>query len=114
MRMLKPTLRCIDTRTVKPLPKVADSIYHTPEYAVWRAAVIARAKGQCEDPTCKATHRPGQRLFADHIKELRDGGAPFDLANGMARCGSSHTLKTMAERARRMAARPEGEGGSNP
>ena len=37
----------------------------------------------------------GTRLFADHIVELRDGGNPFELANGQALCGSCHTIKTM-------------------
>jgi hypothetical protein len=43
-------------------------------------------------------------MFADHIVELKDGGAAFDVANGQCLCGSHHTLKTNAERARRMGA----------
>ena len=31
-----------------------------------------------------------------------DGGAPFDVMNGRALCGSCHTRKTAAARARRM------------
>ena len=102
LKMLGPRIPAMDTRRVKPPPKIAAPIYHTPEYERWRAAVIARANGKCQDPKCKAKHWPGQRLFADHIVELRDGGAPFDLANGLARCGSSHSAKTAAERAKRM------------
>jgi hypothetical protein len=102
LTMLKPRLATFDTRIAKPPPKTAAPIYQTPEYERWRAEVIRRAGGRCQDPTCTARHWPGQRLFADHIKELRDGGAPFDVANGMARCGSSHTRKTVAERAKRM------------
>lgn len=45
---------------------------------------------------------PVERLFADHIVELKDGGAPFDVANGQALCGAHHTLKTAAERQKRM------------
>jgi len=91
----------LDTSIAAPPPKVADPIYHSAEYAKWRAEVIQRAGGMCQDPACTAQHFPGQRLFADHIVELKDGGAPFDVSNGMARCGSSHTRKTAAARAER-------------
>lgn len=101
-RMLLP-MRTLDTRTAKPPPKRADPIYHTPEYVAWQAEVIRRSGGRCQDAACRARHYAGQRLFADHIVELRDGGAPFDPANGMARCGSSHTRKTAAARTARMA-----------
>jgi len=40
-------------------------------------------------------------MFADHIKELSDGGERFALSNGQCLCGSHHTLKTNRERARR-------------
>ena len=40
-------------------------------------------------------------MFADHIVELKDGGAPYDLNNGQCLCGSCHTRKTVAERVRR-------------
>ncbi len=40
-------------------------------------------------------------MFADHKLERRDHGAPLDPANGMCLCGSHHTRKTQAERARR-------------
>lgn len=102
LAMLKPRLATVSTAIAAPMPKVADSIYSTAEYREWREAIIARANGKCEDPECKAHHFPGQRLFADHIVELKDGGAPFDLSNGMARCGSSHSLKTAKMRAERM------------
>lgn len=104
--MMRPRIPTFDPRRVKPPPKVADSIYSTPEYRQWRAIVIARAGGKCQDPTCKARHWPGQRLFADHIVELRDGGAPFDPANGQALCGSADTRKTTAVRAARAAGWP--------
>jgi nitrite reductase/ring-hydroxylating ferredoxin subunit len=41
-------------------------------------------------------------MFADHIVEVKDGGAKFDLANGQCLCGSCHTRKTAAARAQRM------------
>jgi 5-methylcytosine-specific restriction protein A len=94
----------LDSNRVRMPDKTADPIYHTPEYDAWREAVIAKAHGRCQDPLCKYPHRRGIRLFADHIKELQDGGAPFDEANGLARCGSCHTRKTAEVRAMRMRA----------
>jgi 5-methylcytosine-specific restriction protein A len=94
-----------DTRRVKPPAKVPAPIYSTPQYKQWRKQVIMRAGGRCQDPQCLHPTRRPSRLFADHIVELRDNGAPFDPANGMVRCGSCHTRKTADARARRMGLR---------
>lgn len=94
-------MRKARTQALVPPLKTVDPIYRTPEYAAWRQAVIARAGGRCQDPECRAPHRRGQRLYADHVVELKDGGAPFDVSNGMARCGASHTRKTARARAAR-------------
>ena len=96
---LPPRLAPIDTRTSLPPAKQADAHYHSPEHRAWSAAVIRRAGGACQGPGCG---RSGVRLFADHIRELRDGGAPFDLANGAALCGACHSRKTATVRAARM------------
>lgn len=95
-------LSTLDVRVARPAPKTADKAYTTPEHRAWSRAVIARAKRRCQGAGCART---GVRLFADHIREIRDGGAPLDLANGQALCGSCHGRKTAAERARRTAAR---------
>ena len=92
----------LDTRCAQPAPKLADRFYTSPEYLAWRAIVIARAGGRCQDPACQRPGRRASRLFADHVVELKDGGAPLDPANGLARCGSCHTRKTIAARAARM------------
>jgi 5-methylcytosine-specific restriction enzyme A len=81
-------------------PKVRAAIYGTPEYREWRLAVIASSGGHCQDPECAHPMR-STRLYCDHIRELRDAGAPFGVANGMVRCGACHTKKTLAQRARR-------------
>lgn len=106
LSMLRPRIIKRDTRRVKPPPRHTDStykIYGTPEYAAWRKAVIDRAQARCEYPGCRRKER---RMFADHIRELRDGGAPYDVNNGQCLCGSHHTAKTMTERARRAQATP--------
>lgn len=75
------------------LPKVTDPHYLTREHRMWADAVKRRAGFACEQ-----CGRNGVRLFADHIEERADGGAPFDLANGQALCGACHTRKTAARR----------------
>jgi hypothetical protein len=103
LTMLRPRIPTADTRIVPRAPKVADPWYNSAEHKAWVAAVIARAGGRCQDPTCKAKHWPGMRIYADHIKERRDRpDLALDVRNGMARCASAHTKKTLAERAKRM------------
>ncbi|MPZ31443.1 MAG: HNH endonuclease [Rhodospirillales bacterium] len=102
VRMLRPMVQVLDTRIARPPPKQVDPHYSSQEHRRWRAIVIARSGGRCQDPACKAPTRPG-RLYADHVVELKDGGAAFDLSNGVARCGSCHVRKGHAERAKRMA-----------
>jgi len=104
LRNVPPRVATLDTRLAPIAPKVVDPHYLTPEHRAWRAEVIRRSGGQCQASDCKAPHR-GQRgrLFADHVQELRDGGAALDPANGAALCGACHTRKTIAARTRRMA-----------
>jgi 5-methylcytosine-specific restriction protein A len=87
----------LDTRRVKPAPKAVAPFYTTPQYRVWREEVIRRAQGRCQE--CR---REASRLFADHIVEVKDGGAPYDLANGVGLCGSCHTRKTARVRVERL------------
>ena len=102
LSMLAPRVAVADTRSAKPAPKTVDPIYQTPEYRAWRAEVIRRSGGACQDPAHDPRQpRAGRRLYADHVHELRDGGSPFDPANGLARCASCHTRKTAVARAAR-------------
>jgi len=99
-------LRCLPLRLpAAGLPraaaaaKMADPIYSTPEYRAWRGQVISRAGGVCEWAGCG---RREPRMFADHIVELKDGGAAFDPANGQCLCGAHHSLKTVRQKRRRL------------
>src|SRR5215475_8186537 len=115
LRTLASLARTVDTRTVKPLPprpsfaqrfKTRDPFYASPEFREWRAKVVARAGGRCEAMTygsrCTKA-QPAHRLFADHIVEIRDGGAPFDVSNGQCLCGPHHLMKTAQARRARVA-----------
>jgi hypothetical protein len=105
LRTLTPLVRALDTRTTKLPPRQMDPVYSTPDFQAWRAQVVARAGGRCEavDHGHRCTEaRPEHRMYADHIVELRDGGAPFDLTNGQCLCASHHERKTIAVRAKRL------------
>lgn len=102
---LKPRIQVLDTRTAKPAPKEADAYYQTPEHKAWREQVLRRAGYRCEwvENGQRCEKAAPHRLFADHILERKDGGADLDPANGQCLCGTHHSLKTAAERAKRMA-----------
>jgi hypothetical protein len=102
--LIKTRLPVAAHRRVAAPPKVSAAVYHTDEYKRWRLLVIERAGGRCEAMTAGgrcSKAQPRHRMFADHIKELRDGGAPFDPANGQCLCGSHHTAKTAEAKGQR-------------
>lgn len=80
-------------------PKVADSFYSSTEWRSLMRDIYARRGRWCED--CGAGGR-GVRLYGDHIKEIRDGGAKLDPMNVRIRCAKCHGRKTAIERARRV------------
>lgn len=64
----------------------------TPLHRSWREAVLTRAGGLCQiryPNRCTNLARE-----ADHIVELSDGGAEYDLNNGQAACAPCHAHKT--------------------
>lgn len=81
-------------------PKKPDPWYLTPEHRAWSAAVIERAGRHCQQ-----CGRGNTRLFADHIREIKDGGDRLDPANGRCLCGSCHSKKTAEARASRLTSR---------
>jgi 5-methylcytosine-specific restriction endonuclease McrA len=99
LRCVPPMLRRADLSAARLPPKTADAWYLTPEHRTWSKAVVARSGFRCQGDGCGRT---GTRLFADHIVEIKDGGARLDPANGRALCGSCHTKITAANRMKRM------------
>jgi 5-methylcytosine-specific restriction protein A len=101
---LRPMVSVVDTRTARPPAKTADEFYSSPEHLTFRQAVLQRAGYRCEaieNGSRCGKAAPAHRLFADHIKEIQDGGDKLDPVNGQCLCGSHHTLKTSAERNKR-------------
>jgi len=75
-------------------PKTADPFYLT---QAWRslAEAVKQARGyRCED--CGAAGRPGDRMVADHVQEIADGGARLDPGNIRVLCPACHARKTVA------------------
>lgn len=96
MRMMQPSLRGRDPRSVKPPPKTGEPFYSSAEWIALRDLERAAAKGICRRPGC------GKRGFiVDHIVEIRDGGAKLDRNNVELLCSSHHGVKTAEARAKR-------------
>lgn len=106
VKQLGPEVKRLDTKIAAAPSKRVDPFYATTAWRALVAAIVAKRGRVCEDPHCDGrTHRAGMRVFADHVVELRDGGAALDEANILLRCGASHSLKTARERTRRVAER---------
>ena len=103
LRIAAPRLSAADNGRVKQSPKRGDPFYDLPEWRKLVARIIAKRGRICEDPACPAAHSNTMRVYADHIVELRDGGAPLDERNVQLLCASAHGRKTIAARAKRMA-----------
>jgi 5-methylcytosine-specific restriction protein A len=59
-------------------------------------SIIAERGRHCEALDCRSPDRgAGGRIYGDHIRELRDGGAPLDRDNIMLLCASCHRSKTL-------------------
>jgi hypothetical protein len=111
LRSLPPLVRTTDTRTTRPpprdkAPKERNALYNSPEFRTWRKQVVTRANGRCEATDAHGNRcpkaYPKHRVYADHIIELRDGGQPFEVANGQCLCASHHESKTHSARTQRL------------
>jgi 5-methylcytosine-specific restriction protein A len=105
LQALRSRVGLADLRTAALPPKVADTFYSSPAWIALRDRVRREAGGRCQVDGCGRVER---RMFVDHIVELKDGGAPLERTNVRLLCPSHHSLKTVAERAKRTARRPGG------
>ena len=71
------------TRTTKAATRQMDPVYSTPDFQALACSGGSQRAGtgaRLVDHGHRCTKaRPEHRMYADHIVELRDGGAPFDL-----------------------------------
>lgn len=100
MRTLGGRLRSAAPQRLRTPPKEADPQYRDPRHAEWAREVVRRAGGRCQWPGCTKA-APAHRMVADHIVELKDGGARFDPANGQCLCVEHNTKKGVEARTAR-------------
>ena len=105
LQALQSRVALANLRTAALPPKVADRFYSSPAWIALRDRVRREAGGRCQVPGCGRVER---RMFVDHIVELKDGGTPLERTNVWLLCASHHSVKTVAERAKRTARRPGG------
>jgi 5-methylcytosine-specific restriction endonuclease McrA len=98
MKTLRPRLKSLRAATLKPAPKVGDKLYESMEWRALVRATVEQRGRRCE--LCGST----DRIYGDHIVEVRDGGAPLD-PNVMLLCAPCHGRKTAAAREARAARR---------
>jgi hypothetical protein len=84
LKVLKPCLKVVDTRTAHPEPKAYQPVYYS---KAWRRLVAQLELERGE--YCQACGKHATYLEADHIVELKDGGAP-DLIRQMSACFAGH------------------------
>jgi 5-methylcytosine-specific restriction protein A len=101
LRTFPPRLRTFDTSRVKVEPKQKASPYYDSRWVELRGEIVRQRGSACEDPEHDPALPRRGRVIADHIIELKDGGALLDPRNVMLRCSRCHGRKTMQARARR-------------
>lgn len=69
-----------------------DEVYNTTQWRLVRDLAFKRDKGVCA--MCQAKGRYTPAVIADHIIEIDDGGAKFELNNIQILCRSCHNIKT--------------------
>jgi len=78
-----------DTKTHK-------EVYNTRRWRKVRELALKRDGGLCQ--MCLAEGRIVKADVVDHIVEIKDGGAAYDLDNLQSLCHSCHNKKTAQER----------------
>ncbi|ABD25091.1 HNH endonuclease [Novosphingobium aromaticivorans DSM 12444] len=86
---------------IAPRAKKTLPFYQSAEWKALVAQVIKLRGRRCQD--CGSG---SGRIYADHVKELRDGGAPLNPMNIWLRCSPCHGAKTEARRRERAGLRP--------
>ncbi len=97
LKLVRPKLATARTTRVSYPDKKVELFYQSPEHKAWALAVKTRDGFQCQDV---GPHSGA--LVADHVDERRDGGAEFDVGNGLTRCMACSNRKTAAARRARL------------
>lgn len=104
LQFLQSPLKTLDTRTARTEPKRADAFYLSQQWRTLVASIIAERGRRCEQCGKSAGQDGGPlRLVADHVIEIKDGGAPLDPGNIRLLDYQCHAVKTQRARAERFA-----------
>jgi 5-methylcytosine-specific restriction protein A len=80
----------------QPRGKSCAPFYGSRAWKALVARIVAERGRLCEAKDCATQARGrGQRIYGDHVRELRDGGAALDPTNVMLLCASCHRRKTL-------------------
>lgn len=90
-----PLVPSFDAKLVGDHSPLTANFYHSAPYRRWRDAVKARAGHRCEaiEDGKRCVIRTPDRLYADHIHEIEDGGDRYDMQNGQCLCHAHHEQK---------------------
>jgi 5-methylcytosine-specific restriction enzyme A len=66
----------------------------------WRAVRMAHLQAEPLCRSCKAEGRVAAATIVDHVKPMKQGGAPFDDANLQGLCSPCHSAKSIREGSR--------------
>ncbi len=104
MKSLEPRITTINKRRIggdtSRSTKPTLPFYKTQEWVQLVARIVRKRGRRCENPEC-AREVTLTRIFADHIIEIKDGGALLDENNIELLCGSCHVTKTLQMRKER-------------
>jgi 5-methylcytosine-specific restriction enzyme A len=101
LRAFPAKVRTINTSKLRQTPKQKASSYYDPAWIALRARIVEQRSSVCQDVDHDPARPRRGRVIADHVIELKDGGALLDPRNVLLRCPICHGRKTMAERAAR-------------
>lgn len=85
---------------IRPPIKRADAFYESAQWRALAKAIKSQRGYVCEDCACDGRGREWL-IHADHVVEIRDGGAALDPLNIRLRCQGCHNGKTAREAMRR-------------
>lgn len=90
---------------------MVDARYHTLRWQQLRDRVIKRDGGRCAYSNCISDMSKPNMIHVDHIVEVRDGGAFWDLTNLQTLCKPHHLVKTGTVEAGRITIQPRSPNG---
>lgn len=94
---------CIECQEIRKKQKTKEKKHTESIYGTARWKKIHNIKKK-NNPLCETCLKKGivtPMDLADHIKEILDGGKPFDINNTQSLCVKCHAKKTAKERKKR-------------